>query len=209
MFVWVGLTNTWERREAKGKGEKERYTHLNTEFQRIARTDKKGFLSYQCKEIEENNIMGKTGYFFKKIRDSKGTCHAKIVTTRDRNDMVLADAADIKKWWQYTEELCKKDLNDPDKHDDVINHLEPYILESNVKWTLGSITMNKASGGDGIPAELFLILKSDAVKVLHSICQQIWKTQQWPQDWKRSLFIPTPKKSNAKEFSNYWTITLI
>ena len=110
---------------------------------------------------------------------------------------------------RYTEELYKKDLHDPDNHDDVITNLEPDILESEVKWALESITMNKASGGDGIPVELFQILKDDAVKVLHSICQQIWKTQQWPQYWKRSVFIPIPKKGNAKECSNYCTIALI
>ena len=110
---------------------------------------------------------------------------------------------------KYTEELYKKDLKDPDNHDGVITHLEPDILECEVKWSLGSITMNKASGGDGIPVELFQILKDDAVKVLHSICQQIWKTQQWPQDWKTSAFIPIPKKGNAKECSNYHTIALI
>ena len=110
---------------------------------------------------------------------------------------------------KYTEELYKKDLHDPDNHDGVITHLEPDILEYEVKWALGSITMNKASGGDGIPVELFQILKDDAVKVLHSTCQQIWKTQQWPQDWKRSIFIPIPKKSNAKECSNYHTTVLI
>ena len=122
----------------------------------------------------------------------------------------LTEAEDIKKRWQeYTEELYKKDLHDPDNHDGMITHLEPNILEAKVKWALGSITMNKASGGDGIPAELFQILKDNAVKVLHSICQQIWKTQQWPHDWKRSVFIPTPKKGNAKECSNYHTIALI
>ena len=114
-----------------------------------------------------------------------------------------------KKRWKYKEELYKKDLHDSDNHDGVITHLEPDILESEVKWALGSITMNKASGGDGIPVELFQILKDDAGKVMHSICQQIWKTQQWPQDWKRSVFIPIPKKSNAKECSNYRTIALI
>ena len=124
--------------------------------------------------------------------------------------MDLTEAEDIKKMWQeYTEELYKKDLHNPDNHDDVIIHLEPNILECEVKWVLGSIAMNKASGDDGIPAELFQILKDVAVKVLHSICQQIWKTQQWPQDWKRSVFIPTPKKGNAKEYSNYHTIALI
>ena len=122
----------------------------------------------------------------------------------------LTEAEDIKKRCQeYTEELYRKYLHDPDNHDDVITDLEPDILECEVKWALESITMNKASGGDGIPVELFQILKDDAVKVLHSICQQIWKTQQWPQDWKRSVFIPIPKKSNAKECSNYRTIALI
>ena len=117
--------------------------------------------------------------------------------------MDLTEAEDIKKRWQeYTEELYKKDLHDPDNHDGVITHLEPDILECEVKWALESITMNKASGGDGIPAELFQILKDDAVKVLHSICQQMWKTQQWPQDSKRSVFIPIPKKGNAKERSS-------
>ena len=115
----------------------------------------------------------------------------------------------VKSWQEYTEELYKKDLHDQDNHDDVITHLEPDILECKVKWALESITMNKASGGDGIPTELFQILKDDAVKVLHSICQQVWKTQQWPQDWKRSDFIPISKKGNAKECSNYHTIALI
>ena len=152
--------------------------------------------------------MGKTRDLFKKIRDKKGTFHAKMGSIKDRNGMDLREAEDIKKRWQeYTEELYKKDLHDPDNHDYVITHLEPDILECEVKWDFGSITMNKASGGDRIPGELFQILKNDAVKVLHSICQQIWKTQQWPQDWKRSVFIPTPKKGNAKECSN--TIALI
>ena len=124
--------------------------------------------------------------------------------------MDLIEAEDIKKRWQeYTEELYKKDLDDPDNHDGVFTHLEPDILECKVNWALGSITTNKASAGDGIPSELFQTLKDDAVKVLHSICQQIWKTQQWPQDWKRSVFIPIPKKGNAKECSNYHTIALI
>ena len=174
----------------KGKGEKERYTHLNAEFQRIARRDKKAFLSDQCKEIEENNRMGKARNLFKKIRDTKGTFHAKTGTIKDRNGMDLTEEEDIKKRWQeYTEELYKKDLHDPDNHNGVITDPEPDILECEVKWALGSITTNKARGGDGIPVELFQILKDDAVKVLHSIWQQIWKTQQWPQDWKRSVFI--------------------
>jgi len=198
-----------KKREVKGKGEKERYTHLNAEFQIIARRDKKALLNYQCKDIEKNNRMGKTRDLFKKIRDTKGTFHAEMGSITDRNGRDLTEAKDIKKKWQeYTEELYKKDLHDPDNHDGVITHLEPDILECEVKLALRSITMNKASG-DGIPVELFQILKDDAVKVLHSICQQIWKTQQWPQDWKRSVFIPISKKDNTKECSNYCTIALI
>ena len=129
---------------------------------------------------------------------------------KDRNGRDLTEAEDIKKRWQeYTEELYKKDLHDLDNHDGVITHLEPDILECEVKWALGSITISKASGSDGIPVDLFKILKDNAVKVLHSICQQIWKTPQWPQDWKRSVFIPIPKKGTAKECSNYRTIALI
>ena len=153
--------------------------------------------------------MGKTRDLFKKIRDTKGTFHAKISRIKDRNGMDLTEAEDIKKRWQeYTEELYKKDLHDPDNYDGVITHLEPDILEWEVKWALGSITMNKDSGGDGIPVELFQILKDGAVNVLQSICQQIWP-RQWPQDWKKSVFIPIPKKGNAKECSNYCTIVLI
>ena len=130
--------------------------------------------------------------------------------TIDRNDMELTEAENIKKRWQeYTEELYKKYVHDPDNHDGVITQLEPDNLEWEVKWALGSITTNKDSGGDGIPVELFQILKDDAVKVLHSVCQKIWKTQQWPQSWKRSVFIPIPKKGNVKECSNYHTIELI
>ena len=200
-----------KRREAKSKGEKERYKHLNAEFQRIARRDKKAFFSDHYKEIEENNRMGKTRDLFKKIRDTKGTFHAKMGLIKDRNGIELTEAEDIKRWQEYTEELYKKDLHHQDNHDGVITqtHLEPDILECEVKWALGSITTNKTSGGDGIPVELFQILKDDAVKVLHSICQQIWKTQQWPQEWKRSVFIPIKKKGNAKECSNYCTIALI
>ena len=134
-----------KRREAKGKGEKERYTHLNAEFQRIAGRHKKVFLSHQCKETEENNRMGKTRDLFKKIRDTKGTFHAKMGSVKDRNGIDLTEAEDIKKRWQeYTEELYKKDLHDPDNHDGVITDLEPDILECEVKWALESITMNKA-----------------------------------------------------------------
>ena len=154
--------------------------------------------------------MGKTRDLFKKIRNTKGTCHAKIHTIKDRNGMDLTEAEDIKERWQkYTEELYKKELHDPDNHHGVVIHLEPDILKCEVKWALESITMNKVSEGDGIPVELFQILKDDAVKVLHSICQQIWKTQQWPQDWKRSILIPITKKGNAKESSNYHTIAHI
>ena len=145
-----------KRREVKGKREKQRYTHLNAEFQRIGKRDKKAFLSDQCKEIEENNRMKKTRDLFKKIRDTKGTFHAKMSIIKDRNGMDLTEADDIKKRWQeYTEELYKKDLNDPDNHDGVITYLGPIILESEVKWALQGITTNKASGGNGIPAELF------------------------------------------------------
>ena len=162
------------RREVKGKGEKERCTHLNAEFQRIARRDKKAFLSDYCKEIEENNRMGKSRDLFKKIRDTKGTFHAKMGSIKYRNGMGLTEAEDIKKRWQeYTEDLYKKDIHDPDNQEGVIIHLEPDILEYEVKWALGSISINKASGGDGIPVVLLQILKDDAMKVLHSLCQQI------------------------------------
>ena len=144
--------------------------------------------------------MGKTRDLFKKIRDIKGIFHAKMGLIKDRNGMDLTEAEDIKKRCQeYKGVLYKKELHNPDNHDGVVTHLEPDILECEVKWALGSITTNKARGGDGIPGELFQLLKDDAVKVLHSICQQIWKTQQWPQDWKRSVFIPIPKKGNGKE----------
>ena len=150
--------------------------------------------------------MGKT----REIRATKATFYAKMGTIKDRNGMDLTEAEDIKKRWQeYTEELHKKDLHDQNNHKGVITHLQPDILECEVKWTLGSITTNKASGGDGISVELFQILKDDAVKVPHSLCQQIWKTQQWPQDWKRSVFILIPKIGSAKECSNYHTIALI
>jgi len=162
-----------KRREEKSKGEKERYKHLNAAFQRIAKRDKKAFLSNQSKEIKENDRMGKTRDFFKKIRDTKGTFHAKMGSIKDRNGMDLTEAQDIKKRWQeYTEELYKKDLHDPDNHNGVITDLEPDILECEVKWALESITTNKARGGDGIPAELFQILEDYVVKVLQSVCQQ-------------------------------------
>ena len=154
-----------KRREEKGKGEKERYTQLNAEFQRIARRDKKAFLSEECKETEENNRMGKTRDLFKKTGDTKRIFHAKMGTIKDRNSKDLTEAEAIKKGWQeYTEELYKKGLNDPDNHNGVVTHLESDSLECEVKWALGSIPTNKASGGDGIPAELFKTPKHDAVK---------------------------------------------
>ena len=156
--------------------------------------------------------MGKTRNLFKKIRDNKGTFHAKMSSIKDRNGMDLTEAEDIKKRWQEnTEELYKKDLHDPDNHEGVTTHthLELGILKCEVRWALGVITTNKAIRGDGIPVELFQILKDDAMEVLHSICQQIWKTKQWPLDLKRSVFISMPKRGNAKECSNYYTIALI
>ena len=154
--------------------------------------------------------MQKTRDLVKKITDTKGTFLSKMGTIKDRNGIDLTEADNIKVSWQeYTEELYKKDLNDPDNHDGVITHLEAAILECKVMWALESTTMNKASGGDRIPSELFQILKDGAVKVLHSIGQHIWKTHQGPQDWKRTIFIPMPKKGNAKECSNYCTVSLI
>ena len=144
-----------KRRDVKGKGEKERYTHLNAEFQRITRREKKAFLSDQCKEIEENNRMGKTRDLFKKIRNTKGNFHANMGTVREGNSIDLIEAEDIKKKWQEYTELYQEDLLDPENHDGVITHLEPDILECKVNWVLGSNTMNKTNGGDRIPAELF------------------------------------------------------
>ena len=198
MAVWGALTNSWEKKRSKKQRRKGKIYPFEHRVPKIAKRDKKAFLNDQCKEIEENNRMGKTRDFFMKIRDTKGTLHAKMGSIKDRNGTDLTEAEDIKKWQEYTEELYKKDLHDPDNHDVVITHLEADNLECEVKWALGSITTNKASGGDGIPVELFQILKDDAVEVLHSIYQQIWKTQQWPQDWKMSVFISIPKKVNAK-----------
>ena len=150
--------------------------------------------------------MGNTRNFFKKIGEIKGIFHARMGTIKDRKGKDLTEVEEIKKRWQeYTEELYKKHLNDQDNHDGVVTHLEPDIPECEVKWALGSINTKNGNGGDGISAELFKILKDDGVKVLYSICQQIWKTQQWPQDWKRSVFISIPKKGNAKECSNFHT----
>ena len=183
----------------KSKGEKERYKHLNAEFQRIARRGKKAFLSDQCKEIEENNRMEKTSNLFKKMRDAKGTFHANMGSIKDRNGMDLIEAEDIKKRWQeYTEELYKKELHNPDNYDCVITHLEPDILECEVKWASESITTNKASGGDGIPVELFQILKDDVVKVPYSICQQIWKPQYSHRTEKGQFSFQSLRKAMSK-----------
>ena len=173
-----------KRRDTKGKGERERYTQLNAEIQEMARRDKKAFLSEQCKEKQENNRMGKTRDLVKKIRDIKGIFHARMGIT-DRNGKDLTEAEEINEKQQEYTKLYQKSLNDQDNHNGAVTQLEPDIPECEIKWALGSITMNKTGGGDGIPAELFQILKDVAVKVWHSLCQQIWKTQQWPQDWKR------------------------
>ena len=171
-----------EKKEKKKARERRKdNSQPNTEVQRIARRDKNAFINEQYKEIEENNRMRKTRDLFKKIRDIKGTFHARMDVIKDRNGKDLTEAEEIKKRRQgYTEELCKKGFNDPDNHNGVVTHLELDILECNVKWALGSINTNKASGGDGIPAELLQILKDNAINILYSICQQIWKTQQWP-----------------------------
>ena len=199
-----------KRREVKSKGEKERYKHLNAELQRIARRDKKAFLSDQCKEIEENNRMGKTRDLFKKIRDTKGTFHAKMSSIKDRNGMDLTEAEDIKKRWQvYTEELYKKDLQDPDNHDVVITHLEPDILECEVKWALRSIATNKASGCDGIPIELFQILKDDAVKGAALNMPANLENSAVATGLEKVSFHSNPKERQLKECSNYCTIALI
>ena len=178
-------------KRSESRGEKKRYTHLNAEFQRIARRDKKAFLNDQCKEIEENNRMGKTRDLFKKIRDIKGPFHAKMGSIKDRNGTELTETEDIKKKWQEYTELYKKDFNDSDNHNGVITHLEPEILESKV---LGSIAMNKASGSNGIRVEPFQILKDDAVKVLPSICQQICKTSAVATGLEKVSFHSNPKE---------------
>ena len=193
------LQITVKRREAKSKGEKERYKHLNAEFQRIARRDKSAFLSNQCKEIKENNRMGKTRHLFKKIRDTKGTFHAKMGSIKDRNGMALIEAEDIKKRWQeYTEELYKKDLHDPGNHNGMVTQLEPDILECEVKWALESITTKKASGGDGIPVELFQILKDDAVKVLYSNASKFGKLSSGHRTGKGQFSFQSQGKAMPK-----------
>ena len=171
---------------------------MNAKFQRAARRDKKAFLSDQCKEIEKINRMRKTRDLFKKIRDTKGTFHAKMGIIKDRNGIDLTEAGDIKRWQEYTEELDKTNLHDPDNHNSVITHLELDILGCKGKWALRSITMNKASEDDGIPVELFQIPKDDALKVLHSICQQIWKTQQLATGLEKVHFHSNPKERQCQ-----------
>ena len=188
-----------KRREVKNKGEKERYFHLNAEFQRIARRDKMAFLSDQCKEIEENNSIGKTRDLFKKIRDTKATFHAKMGSIKNRKCRDIKEVEDIKtRWQEYTEELYKKDLHDPEKHNGVITHLEPDILECEVKWALGSITTNMASGGDGIPVELFQILRDDAVKVLQSMSENLENSSVATELEKVSFSFQSQRKAMPK-----------
>ncbi|CAF5074997.1 unnamed protein product, partial [Rotaria magnacalcarata] len=199
-----------ERRNAKGSEDKERFSRLNAEFQRRARRDREKHINDQCQQIEDNNRKGKTRDLFKKIDEIKRTFHAKIGTIKDKQGRDLMEKDDIKKRWRkYTEELYKKDTQSIDVNDGSTIELKPDILESEIKWALECIANNKAPSIDEIPAELFKILGDDAVKILLAICQQIWKTQQWPKDWKRSIYIPIPKKGSAKECSNYWTIALI
>ena len=188
-----------KRREVKSKEEKERHTHSNAELQKIARRDKKLFFSGQCKDIEENNRMGKTRDLMKKIRDTKGTFYAKMGSIKDNNGIDIIGAEYIKNRWQeYTEQLCKKDLQDPDDHDDVITHLEPDILECEVKWALGSITMNKASGGDGIPVELFQNLKDDAVKVCPQYASKFGKVSSGHRTRKGQFSFQSQRKAMPK-----------
>ena len=195
-FIYLGapISGPQKRREVKGKGEREGDTHLNAQFQRKVRRDKETSLSDQCKEIEENNRMGKARDLLKKITDTKGAFHAEMRSIKDKNSKDITEAEEIRKWWQeYIKELYAKGLNDPNNHEGRVTHLELDILEYEVKGALASITTNKASEGDGISAELFQSLKDD-VKVLHSICQQIWKTQQWPMTGKGQFSFQSQRK---------------
>ena len=187
-----------KRREVKSKEEKERYSHWNAEFQRVARRDKKAFLSDQCKEIEENNRMGKTRDLFKKVIDTKGTLYAKMGTIKDRNGSDLTEAEDIKKRWQEYTELYKKDLNDPDNHNGVITHIEPDILECEVKWALETITTNRASWGDGIPVELFQILNNGAVKCCTQYASKFGKLSSGHRTGKGQLSFQSQRKATPK-----------
>uniref|UniRef100_A0A803TCU4 ribonuclease H n=1 Tax=Anolis carolinensis TaxID=28377 RepID=A0A803TCU4_ANOCA len=199
-----------ERRKAKGNSDKGRYAQLNAQFQRLARRDKELFLNKQCMEVEEDNRIGRTRDLFQKIRNIGGKFQAKMGMIKNKDGKDLTEAEEIKKRWrEYTEDLYKRDKNIEDSFDGVMNELEPDILRSKVEWALRSTANNKAAGDDGIPAELLKILKDDAVKVTHAICQQIWKTEEWSSDWKKSIYIPIPKKVNAKECSNFRTVALI
>ena len=198
MAVWEALQIAVKTREVKSKGKKERYKHLNAQFKRITKRDKKAFLSDQCKERQENNRIGKTRDLFKKIKDTKGTFHAKMGSIKDRNGTDLREAENIKRWQEYTEKLYKKDVHDQDNYDAVIIDLEPNILECEVKWALESITMNKASGGDRIPAELVQILKDDAGKVLHSICHKFGKLSSGHRTGKGQFSFQSQRKAVPK-----------
>uniref|UniRef100_A0A803T5C1 ribonuclease H n=1 Tax=Anolis carolinensis TaxID=28377 RepID=A0A803T5C1_ANOCA len=199
-----------ERRKAKGNSDRGRYAQLNAQFQRLARRDKELFLNKQCMEVEEDNRIRRTRDLFQKIRNIRGKFQAKMGMIKNKDDRDLTEVEEIKKRWrEYTDDLYRKDNNIEDSFDGVVNELEPDILRSEVEWALRSIANNKAAGDNGIPAELFKILEGDAVKVMHAICQQIWKTQDWPSDWKKSIYIPIPKKGNDKKCSNFHTVALI
>ena len=199
-----------ERREVKSKGEREKHIQLNAEFQKKAGRDKKAFINEQCLVIKENNKRGKTRDLFRKIENLRGAFCPKMGTIKGQNGRDLVDAEEIKKRWkEYTKELCKKDLNDPNYYDGMVSYPKPDIVECKLKWALRNTAINKASACDEIPAEQFRSLKNNAIKVLHSLCQQIWKTQQWPQDWKMSILIPVPKKGSTKECANHWIVAFI
>ena len=203
MVVWGGLTNSWEKKRSSRQRRKGKIYHLNAEFQRTARIDKKAFLSDQGKEIEENNRMGKTRDLFKKIGDTKGTFHARMGSIKDRNGMDLTEAEDIKKRWQeYTEELYKKDLHNPENHDGVITHLGPEILECEVKWALESITMNKASGGDGIPVELFKSWKMMLRKCCTQYASKFGKLSSGHSTGKGQFSFQSQRKTMPKNAQN-------
>ena len=200
MAVWGGLTNGCANKRSEKQRRKGKKLTFEAEFQTIARGDKKAFLRDQCKDIQENKRMGKTRDLFKKIRDTKGTFYAKMGSIKDRNNMDLTEAEDIKKrWLEYTEELYRKDLHDPDNNDGMITHLEPDILECEVRWALGSITMNNANGGDALPVELFQMLKDSAVKVLHSYVSKFGKLSSGHRRRKGHLSFQSQRKTMPKK----------
>ena len=199
MVVWGGLTNSWENKRRKRQRRKGKLYLSKCRVLKNSKRDKNAIISDQSQETEDNNRMRRTRDLFKKIRNTKGTFHAKTGTIKDRNSMDLTDAEETKKRWQeYTEKLYKNDFHDPDNHDGVITHLEPDILECEVKWASGSITTNKVSGGGAIPVELFQVLMADVVKVLPSMCQQIWKFHQWPQDHCEGQFSLQPQNRKCQ-----------